>query len=85
VTVACWRALDEIAAGGSGAPTRITAAVNTARRQAWAGIAVADRTPEDVTGVAVDATVVARNSEKQGAEFNFKGVRLGLVLHTPSG
>jgi hypothetical protein len=34
----CWRALDEIAGGGSRALARITAAVNAARRQAWAGI-----------------------------------------------
>ena len=34
-----WRALSEIAAGGAGAAGRITAAVNAARRAAWAGIA----------------------------------------------
>ena len=34
----CWRALDEIAEGGSRALARVTAAVNAARRQAWAGI-----------------------------------------------
>jgi hypothetical protein len=35
---ACWRALDEIAGGGSRALARIALAVNAARRQAWAGI-----------------------------------------------
>jgi hypothetical protein len=41
----CWRALDEIAAGGSRALTRVTAAVNAARRPAWAaaGLAAAAR------------------------------------------
>ncbi len=34
----CWRALNEIAVGGR-ALTQITAAVNAARRQAWAAIA----------------------------------------------
>ena len=33
-----WRTLDEIAAGGPRALTRITSAVNSARRQAWAAI-----------------------------------------------
>ena len=32
----CWRALNEIAGGGSRALARITAAVNAARRRAWA-------------------------------------------------
>jgi len=35
---ATWRALNEIAAGGPRAQARIIAAVNAARRQAWAGI-----------------------------------------------
>jgi hypothetical protein len=34
----CWRVLDEIAGGGSRVLARITAAVNAARQQAWAGI-----------------------------------------------
>ena len=33
-----WRTLDEIAAGGPRALARITGAVNSARRQAWAAI-----------------------------------------------
>jgi hypothetical protein len=82
----CWRALDEIAAGGSRTLERIMAAVNAARRRAWAGtearhgaipgIAVADKTLDGVTGLRLDATVVACHSEKQGAEPNFKGFGL---------
>jgi hypothetical protein len=34
----CWRALNEIAAGGQRAASRVSAAVNAARRVAWAGI-----------------------------------------------
>ena len=82
----CWRALDEIGGGGSRALARITAAVNAARRRAWAGIetrhggipgiAVADKTLGGVTGLRLDATVVACHSDKQGAEPNFKGFGL---------
>jgi hypothetical protein len=82
----CWRALDEIASGGSRALDRITAAVNSARRRAWAGIgarhgglpgiAVADKTLGGVTGLRLDATVVTCHSDKQGAEPNFKGFGL---------
>jgi hypothetical protein len=82
----CWRALDEIAGGGSRVLARITAAVNAARRQAWAGIearhgtipgiAVADKTLEGVTGLRLDATVVACHSDKEGAEPNFNGFGL---------
>jgi Transposase DDE domain group 1 len=82
----CWRALDEIGAGGGRALARITAAVNAARRQAWAGIearhggipgiAVADKTLDGVTGLRLDATVVTCHSDKQGAEPNFKGFGL---------
>jgi Transposase DDE domain group 1 len=83
---ACWRTLDEIAAGGGRALARITAAVNAARRQAWAGIearhggipgiAVADKTLDGVTGLRLDATVVTCHSGKQGAEPNFRGFGL---------
>src|SRR5215472_14243535 len=55
----CWRALNEIASGGSRALARVTAAVNAARRQAWAaaaarhgalpGVAIADKVLEGVT------------------------------------
>jgi len=82
----CWRALDEIADGGSRALARITAAVNAARRVAWAGIearhgaipgiAVADKTLAGLTCLRLDATVVACHSDKQGAEPNFKGFGL---------
>ena len=34
----CWRALNEIAAGGSPTLARVTAAVNAARRAAWAQV-----------------------------------------------
>jgi hypothetical protein len=36
---ACWRPLNEIAAGGSRPLVRITAGVNAARRRAWAAAA----------------------------------------------
>jgi hypothetical protein len=82
----CWRALNEIAGGGSRALARVAAGVNTARRQAWAGIearhgaipgiAVADKTLAGVTGLRLDATVVACHSDKEGAEPNFKGFGL---------
>ncbi len=82
----CWRALDEIAGGGSRALARITAAVNAARRVAWAGIearhgaipgiAVADKTLAGLTCLRLDATVVTCHSDKQGAEPNFKGFGL---------
>jgi hypothetical protein len=52
----CWRALDEIAAGGGRPLARTTGAVNAARRVAWAqiearhgalpGVAIADRVLE---------------------------------------
>jgi Transposase DDE domain group 1 len=82
----CWRALDEVASGGGRALLRITAAVNTARRQAWQaavtrhgalpGVAIADKVLEGVTCLRLDATVVACHSEKEGAEPNFKGFGL---------
>jgi DDE family transposase len=82
----CWRALDEIADGGSRTLARITAAVNAARRVAWAGIearhgaipgiAVADKTLAGLTCLRLDATVVTCHSDKQGAEPNFKGFGL---------
>ena len=78
-----WRALDEIGTGGERALGRITAAVNSARRTAWArivnrhgalpGVRVADKTLEGVTCLRLDASVVACHSEKEGAEANFKG------------
>jgi hypothetical protein len=63
-----WRALDEIAGGGERALGKITAAVNAARRRAWAGIEarhgtlpgirVADKVIEGVTCIRLDASVV---------------------------
>ena len=79
----CWRALNEIAAGGSRALARITTAVSTARRQAWAqiaarhgclpGVQVADKMLEGVTCIRLDATVTTAHSDKELAEANFKG------------
>jgi hypothetical protein len=68
----CWRALNEIAAGGLRVATGVTGAVNAARRVVWAGIearhsaipgiAIADKTLAGVTGLRLDATVVACHS-----------------------
>ena len=79
----CWRALEEIASGGARTAGRITAAVNLARRSAWAraearhgalpGVRVADKVLEGVTCIRLDATVIPAHSDKQGAEPNFKG------------
>ncbi len=84
-----WRTLAEIARDGR-ALGRITAAVNTARRRAWAaaavghgalpGIRVADKALERVTCIRLDATVVTCHSDKEGAEPNFKGFGLHPLL-----
>ena len=81
-----WRTLAEVARGGERALARITAAVNAARRRAWAGIEarhgaipgirIADKVLEGVTCIRLDASVVACHSEKEGAEPNFKGFGL---------
>ena len=78
-----WRTLAEIARGGTRADWRITAAVNTARRHAWAqvaarhgalpGVRLADRTLAGVTCIRLDATVTFAHSDKELAEANFKG------------
>jgi hypothetical protein len=78
-----WRMLSEIAAGGPRAQTRITRAVNAARRCAWAGIEarhgaipgirIADRVLDGVICIRLDATVTPAHSDKEGAEPNFKG------------
>jgi len=78
-----WRTLAEIARGGPPADKRITAAVNAARRHAWAqaaarhgalpGVAVADKVLDGVTCIRLDATVTLAHSGKQLAEANFKG------------
>src|SRR5205809_355528 len=79
-------ALNEIAAGGQRVASRVTGAVNAARRMAWAGIearhgtipgiAIADKTLAGVTGLRLDATVVTCHSDKEGDEPNFKGFGL---------
>ena len=79
-----WRTLKEIAAAGPRAEKRIIAAVNTARRHAWAqvaarhgalpGIRLADRTLDGVTCIRLDATVTPAHSDKELAEANFKGM-----------
>jgi DDE family transposase len=78
-----WRTLDEIARGGERALGRTAAAVNVARRRAWAaatarhgaipGVRVADKTLGGVTCIRLDASVVTCHSDKEGAEPNFKG------------
>jgi hypothetical protein len=80
---AAWRTLKEIARAGGRADKRLTAAVNTARRHAWAqviarhgtlpGVRLADRTLDGVTGIRLDATVTFAHSDKELAEANFKG------------
>ena len=78
-----WRTLAEIARGGARADRRITAAVNTARRHAWAqvaarhgalpGVRLADKMLDGVTCIRLDATVTFAHSDKELAEANFKG------------
>jgi Transposase DDE domain group 1 len=85
-----WRTLDEIARGGDRALGNLAAAVNAARRRAWAagvarhgalpGIRVADKTLGGVTCVRLDASVVTCHSDKEGAEPNFKGFGLHPLL-----
>jgi hypothetical protein len=87
----CWRALHEIAGGGGRVLARITAAVNAARRRAWAqvvarhgalpGVAVAGRVLEQVTCIRLDATVTPAHSGKELAEPNYKG--FGLLTELP--
>jgi hypothetical protein len=78
-----YRTLEEIARGGARTERKLTAAINAARRFAWAqvvarhgklpGVRVADNTLEGVTCVRIDATVTPAHSEKELAEANFKG------------
>ena len=78
-----WRTLDEIARGGERVLGKLTAAVDAARRQAWAaaaarhgaipGVRVAGKTLNGVTCIRLDASVVACHSDKEGAEPNYKG------------
>jgi hypothetical protein len=85
-----WRTLDEIARGGQRTLGKVTAAVNTARRRAWAaaitrhgalpGVRVADKTLAGVTCIRLDASVVTCHSDKEGAEPNFKGFGMHPLL-----
>jgi hypothetical protein len=85
-----WRTLAEIAAGGDRTAGRIGAAVNAARRRAWAqvvarhgalpGVRVADKMLAGVTCIRLDASVVTCHSDKEGAEPNFKGFGLHPLL-----
>ena len=74
-----WRSLKEIAGAGDRAQRKLAAAVNKARRHAWAQagtlppVRVADKTLEGVTCIRLDATVVPAHSDKELAEPNFKG------------
>jgi DDE family transposase len=78
-----WRTLKEIAGGGARADRRITAAVNAARRHAWAqivarhgalpGVRLADKVLDGVVCIRLDATVTVAHSDKELAEANFKG------------
>ena len=74
-----WRALKEAAAGGDRARRKVRAAVNRARRRAWAQagtlppVRIADRVLEGVACIRLDATVVQAHSDKELAEANFKG------------
>jgi hypothetical protein len=76
---AAWRALKEAASGGDRAHRKVTAAVNKARRHAWAQagalppVQIADRVLDGVTCIRLDATVVQAHSDKELAEANFKG------------
>ena len=79
-----WRTLKPRSRrAGTAGGRRITAAVNTARRHAWAqvaarhgalpGVRLADRTLDGVTCIRLDATVMSAHSDKELAEANFKG------------
>ena len=78
-----WRTLEEVATGGERAQQRIIAAVNAARRRAWAGIEarhgaipgvrVADEVLAGVVAIRLDASVIDAHSDKEGAAANFKG------------
>jgi hypothetical protein len=71
-----WRTLAEIARAGSRADRRVTAAVNVARRHAWAqitarhgalpGIRLADKVLDGVTCIRLDATVTLAHSPALG-------------------
>jgi hypothetical protein len=78
-----WRTLAEIARAGTRADRRITAAVNAARRRAWAqiaarhgalpGIRLADKVLDGVVCIRLDATITLAHSDKELAEAGYKG------------
>ena len=78
-----YRTVEEVTRVGTRTEKKLTAAVNAARRYAWAqvvarhgtlpGVRVADKTLHGVTCVRIDATVTPAHSEKELAEGNFKG------------
>jgi hypothetical protein len=74
-----WRALKEAASGGDRARRRVTAAVNRARRHAWAqagGTAAGPGRGPAARGRRLHPagrTVVPAHSDKELAEANFKG------------
>jgi hypothetical protein len=80
-----WRALKEIAAGGDRRRRKVAAAVNKARRHAWAhGIArhgglppvkVADKKLEGVTCIRLDATVVTARVGQGAGRGELQGLR----------
>jgi len=92
-----YRTLEEIAEGGDRTARKLTAAVNAARRYAWAqvvarhgklpGVRVADKVLAGVTCIRLDATVTFAHSEKELAEGNFKGrlFRSPLLGSHPAG
>jgi hypothetical protein len=80
-----WRTLAEIAGGGERAQGKITAAVNAARRRAWAGVAarhgaipgirVADKMLDRVICIRLDASVVTcRRQGRSRAELQGVGL-----------
>ena len=70
---------------GKRADSRITAAVNAARRHAWAqicarhgalpGVRLADKTLDGVTCIRLDATVTFAHSDKELGRSQFQGIR----------
>jgi hypothetical protein len=77
-----WRTLAELADGGAKTASRVTVAVNTARRTAWAkiaarhgglpGVRIADKTLEGVTYIRLDASIVICHSDKEQATPTWK-------------
>ncbi len=82
--------LKEAAAGGDRARRKVTAAVNRARRHAWAQagplppVRIADRQLEGVACIRLDATVVPAHSDKELAQADFKGYDLLTELRDVS-